>query len=327
MKKLLLILIVMTTTLTLSACNTNSSEQDTIYTTIFPIYDVTRSLTEDLEINVEYVLPPGVSPHSYDPSPATLVAMLDAAIILYSDEELEPWVANMLGSTDFGSVPSLRLSDYVTLIEAGEDHSHEEDAHSDEDHPEEETHTEEDHDHEYDPHYWSDPRNMIVIATAVADKLMELFPEEEATIRLNQAAYVDQMNEVHEAYERWEQYRTTDILMHGGHNSIGYMVAAYHVTYVNPYEGFSADAEPTPQAIASMIEQMELHQTTHLFSEVLLSQTVANTLSEQTGAEILMIYAMSNVTQDDYEAGITMYDMMMHNLEQYKIGLGYNEPS
>lgn len=324
MKKLLVLFTLLLTIITLSACTPNESEGNTVYTTIFPVYDVVRALAADTDIAVDYVLPPGVSPHSYDPSPATLVAMLDASIILYSDEELEPWVDGMLSSADFRDVPAMRLSDSVTLIEAGEDRDHDEDP-TEEDHEE---HVEEDdHEHDYDPHYWSDPRNMVLVANAIADKLVELYPEEETTIRANETVYANQMNDVHAAYELWETYRTSDVLMHGGHNSIGYVVAAYHLTYVNPYEGFSADAEPTPQAIASMIEQMNANNTTHLYSEVLLSQTVANTLSEQTGAEILYIYAMGNVTQDDYEAGITLYDMMMHNLQQYKIGLGYNEPS
>jgi zinc transport system substrate-binding protein len=62
-----------------------------------------------------------------------------------------------------------------------------------------------------------------------------------------------------------------------------------------------------------------------LFSETLLSQTVANTISEQTGAEILYIYSMGNLSKDEFESGLTFLDMMEHNLTQYRIGLGYDE--
>jgi len=309
MKKILTITILLLTVL-LSACtNTrNDTGNPIIYTTLYPQYDVVKQLTDTMDIDVEYVLPPGVSAHTFEPAPATIVSMMNASLIIYSDDELEPWVSNMLQNNEFDAVPIVKLSTYVTLL------THEE---------EEENHEEDDHDHEYDPHFWSDPKNMVRITNAIRDELISLFPEYEELITINAASYVTQMEEINALYIDWEANRTSDFLMHGGHNSIGYMVDAYNVTYVNPYEGFSTDAEPTPQAIAYMLEQMNEHNIQYLFSEKLLSQTVANTIVEETGATVLYIYSMGNVSQEDYEDGITIYDMMLHNLEQYKIGLGY----
>lgn len=310
MKKLLIITTLLLTAL-LSACtNTgNDTGNPVIYTTLYPQYDVVKQLTETLDIDVEYVLPPGVSAHTFEPAPATIVSMMNASLIIYSDDELEPWVSSMLQNNEFDTVPIVTLSSYVTLL------THEEG---------EEDHEEDDHDHEYDPHFWSDPKNMILITNAIKDELISLFPEQEDLITTNAASYVLQMEEIDALYLDWQEHRTSDFLMHGGHNSIGYMVEAYNITYVNPYEGFSTDAEPTPLAIAYMLEQMDEHNIQYLFSEKLLSQTVANTIVEETGATVLYIYSMGNVSQEDYEDGITIYDMMIHNLEQYKIGLGYD---
>ena len=114
-------------------------------------------------------------------------------------------------------------------------------------------------------------------------------------------------------------------MMHGGHNAIGYFVERYNLIYVNPYEGFSTDAEPTPSAISYMIDLMNTNNIEYLFSETLISDTVASTIKEQTGAEILYLYAGGNLSKDDFDSGLTFLEMMEHNLEQYKIGFGYDE--
>ena len=74
-----------------------------------------------------------------------------------------------------------------------------------------------------------------------------------------------------------------------------------------------------------MIDVMTEHNIDYLFSEKLISDTVANTIREQIGAEILYLYAGGNLSKEDFESGLTLLDMMEHNLDQYKIGFGYNE--
>jgi ABC-type Zn uptake system ZnuABC Zn-binding protein ZnuA len=70
---------------------------------------------------------------------------------------------------------------------------------------------------------------------------------------------------------------------------------------------------------------MQEYQLDYLFSETLVSQTVANTISEQTGASILYIYSMGNIAKEEFDAGLTLLEMLEHNLIQYRIGLGYDE--
>jgi zinc transport system substrate-binding protein len=323
MKRFALLLSLLVAAFTLASCDADDSDSPVIYATLFPQYDVLRSLTEDVDVDIEYLLPPGISAHTYEPAPATLVKLSQSALLVYAYEELEPWVEGMLENPDFADVPTLRLADHVTLLTMEEEHAHEDD-HTEDEHTED-VHTDDhDHDHDIDPHFWADPRNMILIVSAIETELVALFPDDADGIRAKASAYRAEMQDMHEQYLDWQAHRTSDTLMHGGHNAIGYMIAAYDVTYVNPYEGFSTDAEPTPQAIAEMIDTMTTYGIAYLYSETILSQTVANTIAEQTGATILYIHSMGNLSQADFEDGITILDMMSHNLEQYKIGLGYD---
>lgn len=281
----------------------------TIYTTLYPQYDIVNQLVGDMA-NVEYLLPPGTSAHSYEPSPQTMISIINSDLFIYTGELLEPWVNGMLEGNDTDDLTVIELSNHIDLIDTSIEHVHEED-------------TEEHDELNVDPHFWSDPAKMSHIVIVIKVALLELFDDDEL-ISSRADEYIAEMTEMDILFQDLADNRTNNYLMHGGHNSIGYFVSKYDLEYVNPYDGFSTDAEPTPQAIANMIDVMEEHNINYLFSEKLISQTVATAISEQTGAEILYIYSMGNVSSDDFNAGITMYEMMQHNLEQYKIGLGYD---
>jgi len=311
MKKIVIAFSVLLMIGTLSACNSTVEENGNIkvVTTLFPQYDMVRSLAED-KVDVTLTLPPGVSAHTFEPTPSMMIDILNADLFIYSSDMLEPWVQSFLDSNNTGDLKILNLSEYVVLIE-GMDHDEEEDGH--------------DHDYEVDPHYWSDPLNAKLMVNAIARELEDLLEDDIDFINQNKERYLEELDHYHEEFVHLEETRELDIIMHGGHNAIGYFIERYDLEYINPYEGFSSDAEPTPLRISNMIDLMEDYQIQYLFSETLLSQTVANTISEQTGAEILYIYSMGNLSKDEFESGLTFLDMMEHNLTQYRIGLGYDE--
>ena len=181
-----------------------------------------------------------------------------------------------------------------------------------------------DHDHGLiDPHFWNDPINAQIMVLDILEALVELLPEHEDALRANANAYLLELEALHEDYLSMRANVTLTTVMHGGHNAFGYLMRRYNIEYITPYRGFSIDAEPTPGAISDMIDTMRQYNIEHLFSEYLVSESVANTLAAETGATILYLYAAANAPADQFEAGITYLDMMRHNLEQYKIGLKY----
>lgn len=297
---------------TLSACGNTDSESDfRVTTTLFPQYDITRSIAPE-EASVSLILPPGVSPHDYEPSPQVVASILESDLFIYTSEWLEPWVSSILEEATNHGVTVLEMADFVVLMSAEEDHD---------------DHEEDDHDHgEIDPHFWSDPNNLILMTNAIKRELVRLYPEEEVNINTHADAFVDELRHFDEMFETLVANISTTTVMYGGHNALSYFANAYGLEFVLPYIGFSDDAEPTPGALTSMIELMETANTQYLFSEALLSNLVADTITEETGAENLVLYAMGKIGADDFESGMTLFDMMNHNLEMFMLGLGYNGP-
>ena len=67
----------------------------TIIATLFPQYDFARQIAGEYA-NVVLLLPPGMESHSYDPSPADIIAIQNADIFLYTGESMENWAADIM---------------------------------------------------------------------------------------------------------------------------------------------------------------------------------------------------------------------------------------
>ena len=178
-------------------------------------------------------------------------------------------------------------------------------------------------DGDYDPHIWTDPLNVILMTQIIEEELITLLPDHENEIRTRSEAYIQELEHLHEAFLHMREHIEVTTLLYGGHNAMGYFIARYNLTYINAYRGFSTDAEPIPTALAEMIQTMQLYQLEHLFSEKMLNQNVAQTIQRETGATILYLFAMENVTPQELSEGLSLIDMFEHNLEQLKIGLRY----
>ncbi len=175
----------------------------------------------------------------------------------------------------------------------------------------------------FDPHIWMDPLNLAIMTLEVRDALIELLPEHESTIRMNAHNYLNELDALHDQFLDLRDHAELSVIMYGGHNVLGYFIHRYNFGYVNPYRGFSTDAEPTPQALANMIDTMNAFDIEHLFSEKMILPHVAQAIAQETGAGILYLYAMENIPNADYQRGMTLFEMMQHNLEQFRIGLRY----
>ena len=86
-----------------------------IVATIFPAYDFARAAAGD-RAQVTMLLPPGVESHSYEPTPADILAVRDCDLFIYLGGESDHWVETILGSIDFRG-RALRMVDCVELLE------------------------------------------------------------------------------------------------------------------------------------------------------------------------------------------------------------------
>ena len=81
------------------------------------------------------------------------------------------------------------------------------------------------------------------------------------------------------------------------------------------------DQEPSAKEIALMVKAIKESGAKYIFSEEQLNPALANTIAKETGAKILMLNTVEEISKEDFDAGKTYQALMYENLENLKIGL------
>lgn len=282
-----------------------------VVTTLFPQFDFARSIGGEY-IDVTLLLPPGIEAHSFEPTPQDIVKLLKADLLLYTGELMEPWIINIIMNLENENVMVIDLSKNIQLIEMQED---------DHDHSHSHSHD----DGELDPHYWTDPNMAIIMVDTIVEAFVSIDPDNSNIYFSNgemlKKDLVDLDQDIREVLSKTE----SDTIISGGHFAFGYFAKEYNLKHLSPYKGFSPNAEPSPQSITSLINTVREKKVNAIFYEELIDPKVGRTIVEETGVELLLLHGAHNLSKDEIESGITYIEIMYQNLENLKLGLGYNE--
>ncbi|HSL93413.1 MAG TPA: zinc ABC transporter substrate-binding protein [Bacillota bacterium] len=310
-----LFLVVTLVTILLTGCSgivaPPASDKLKVITTLFPQYDFVREIAGD-RVDVVLLLPPGMEPHSYEPSPRDIVTLRSADLFVYTTEAMEPWVARIVNTTSSQSLRVVESGEGVHLLTGDDD--------DDEDHDEDE----DDHDHDHgdaDPHIWLDPLNAIIMVDNIAKALAEVDPEFAQTYISRARAYSAELQALHETIEAALAPLANRTILYAGHFSFGYFAHRYDLEHISPYSGFAPDAEPTPQRIAELIQRVSESGSNTIFYAELVDPRVARVISEQTGAEMVLLHGVHNVSRDELSSGVTYLELMRTNLARLIEGL------
>ncbi len=176
-------------------------------------------------------------------------------------------------------------------IGGGDDH--EEEGHGEEGH-EEEGH--DDHGHGmYDPHFWFDPPRVKTAVYTIAEQLSALDPEGAATYRTNAAAYAAELDALHAWTESTLQAIPTERrVLVTSHDTLRYFAELYGFEVVGTVlPGLSPDIEPSAQHLHGLMETLEEHPVPAVFGETTVSERVAQSIAQETGARFLQLYSGS----------------------------------
>ena len=304
-----------------------------VVTSSFPLYDFARIIGGE-QAEVVLLTPPGLSPHSFEPTPKHIETIESADMFIYSGAGLEPWVEDVLAGIENRELLVVNAADGVSLMEIGEMEIHDSDeydghtGHDDEDigdkdnsapgGPEDET-DKHGHDHGlYDPHYWLDFENARAQVDTILGGYLQI-DSEHADLYLERTdGYKSTLELLDQMYQDTLSACPGRELVSAGHFAFGYLAHRYGLHHHAVF-GASHDVEPTPRELADMVEFIAKHKVTYIVAEEMLDAKIARTISEETGAEIVMLNPAGNVSKDQLKEGVTFVDIMQENLKGLKI--------
>ena len=126
----------------------SSAEKLLVKTSFYPMYEFTRQVAGDLA-EVENLVPAGVEPHDWEPTPQDMTKITEADVLVYNGAGMEGWIEQVLDSVAGTDLIAIEASQGLEIME-GEGHSHDHGEHADEE--DEHAHEEDEHAHEEDEH-------------------------------------------------------------------------------------------------------------------------------------------------------------------------------
>lgn len=335
MKKNILFLIVVTTifiltTILISYLTDNKQRNDgkiEIIATLFPQYDFAKQIGGD-KVNVTLLLPPGSESHTYEPTPKDMVNINNSQLFIYTGKEMEPWAEQTIAGAK-KNIRVLDLSKTVDLINP-EDFEHEHEEHEEqEEHEHEHEHEEQgehnhehnEHNHEYDPHIWLDPRNAVQMVESIKNQLCEIDPDNKEYYTQNANAYIKQIQEMDKEFQETVNKSESKKLAFGGAFAYAYFIERYDLEFVSAYASCGESVEPSTKQIKDVIDYINDNKIPVVFYKEYTNGNVARTISESTGAKMLVFNTVHNVSKDEIANNATYVSIMKQNLENLKIAL------
>jgi len=265
--------------------------------TTFALYDVVKHIGAK-SIEIVNIIPFGVDPHSFEPTPKLMAKIERADLIFYSGAGLEPWVHGFVFQNK-----AIDVSKYVNLRHLGKnefeyhEHHDEQCAHSD-----------------IDPHYWLDFDNMKKITHLVADELTALQPKYESLYRQNEDKYIHMLQKLDKAYKKHLSACRIDTVV-ASHNALGYLAQQYHFK-VDSLTGLSPESQPSAKDITRIMNNIKRDGVSTIFFEHFVNDSVIKSIAKDTKIHIDVFQPLGNITADEAKAGLTYEDFMYQNLEK-----------
>lgn len=330
-----------------------------IATSLFPYYDMARAVIGDVKgIDLKMIVTPGQDSHSFEPTPSDVIQMENADVLIYNGGSLETWIDTLLDSLNNKNQIQMKMMDYVDVLNEEivegmdtrfeehdhEEHSHKEDNHNKENHKEdshsEENHKEDNHSEdssndsefhnedseeeheETDEHIWTSPVNEIIMTEKICETLSKALPEEKENFQKNAENYISQLKELDNEFRTIVENAKTNEIIFADKFPLQYFAKEYGLKYYAAFPGCGSDMEPSAKTIAFLVDKIKEDNIKAVFYLELSSHIVADAIETDTGAKPLQFNSCHNITQKQFDSGVTYVDLMKKNVNNLKIALG-----
>ena len=253
--KLKTIILLLLLIFTASAAHANIS----VTCSLFPVYDFTRSIAGNLA-DVKLLLPPGVEPHEYEPSPRDIKALNDSDMFIFTNAEMESWAVKISRSLE--NVRVIDASEGIILTDN-------------------------------DPHIWLDLSLAQKMAVNILRGLCEIDSDNAPEYTRNAERLCEKFRELDEKFAAMNKDRP---LIFAGEFSAGYFVRRYGFDFLSAYEG---ENEPSVKRMAEIIRHIQSNNARCIFTDISEESSVAREISTQTGAKILTFGTGHMIPDDD----------------------------
>ncbi len=313
MKKILKIMVALVMAFSivgLTGCNkTNKNDKLTIISTSFPGYDFARAIIKDSKnVEVKMLLKPGAESHDFEPTPQDIKNIKNSDIFIYVGGDSDEWIEDILKDIDLNKTKIVRLMDLVDTVEEDVIEGMEE-------------HEEEEEETEYDEHVWTSPANAITITNKLKNEVIKINRENKELYEKNASNYVNELTNIDNKIKDVVKNGKRKEIIFGDRFPLRYFVDHYGLSYYAAFPGCSEQTEASAKTISFLINKVKKDKIPVVFHIELSSGKIANSIAKETGAKVLEFKTAHNISNEDFDAGVTYIDIMKDNIKVLKEAL------
>jgi ABC-type Zn uptake system ZnuABC Zn-binding protein ZnuA len=257
--------------------------------------DIAQNVVGD-RIRIESLMPIGVDPHGFEPTPTDVAKITDSQVLIVSGAGFEAFLDELLKNAGGQRTVIEAAAGLASRqLRAGEIA---------------------DPDHAGDPHFWLDPNNVIKYVENIRDGLTKADPDGAATYTANAETYIAKLKEL----DRWIADRVKDVpeanrKLVTNHESFGYFADRYGFQIIGTVmPSVSTGSAPSAQQLAQLIDHIKSTGAKAIFLETGTNPQLAQQVAREAGVTAVTELYSHSITEAG-GAAPTYLDMMKFNTD------------
>lgn len=260
----------------------------TIAASFYPLAEFAKQVAGE-KAEVINVVPSGIEPHDFEPSPHTLAKIYSARIFIFNGSGFDMWAEKIKQDLEKQGSAIINMTEHFELLRGAKG--------------EEEN---------LDPHIWLDPILAKKEVEIIRDDLKKNDPRRAASYDSNAEQYLAELSELDEKYKAGlASCAIRDAV--ASHAAFGYLGKRYNLNVV-AIAGISPEEEPSAKKLAEIAEFAREKNVKYIFFETLVSSRIADTIAKEIGAETLVFNPLEGLTEEETVAGKNYISIMEENL-------------
>ena len=235
--------------------------------------DITQNIAGE-RLNIETLIPPGLDPHSFEPTPKDVARIADSQVLVVNGAGLEEWLQETLDNAG-GERQVIEASEGLQSRAIPENVSVLLEGHAEE---------------QVDPHFWLDPQMVVTYVENIRDGLSEADPEGAAEYAQNAGAYIEKLDEL----DSWAQQELAAIpdgrrLFVTNHESFGYFADRFGFKIVGAViPSVSSNASPSARQMVDLVELIRQTGAPAIFLETGANPELAQQVAKEAGVKLVI---------------------------------------
>jgi zinc transport system substrate-binding protein len=301
--------------LLLPAWGSAAADKIPVTASLLPLGDFCEQIGGDL-VAVQVLIPPGASPHVFEPSPMAVAQAMESRVLVYVGAGLDPWAARLIRYRNSQNFVAVTAVQGIPLMKKLAHHQHEQEKVYEPGPPgpspkgpEKEHRVSEKYVHqEGNPHVWLDPVLAQDICRRIAQAFIQVDPGHKQDYENNLAAYLAKLADLHqEISKKVATFRQRDYVCF--HPAFAYFARRYGIREVGVIEA-APGREPSPGHLQKTIAAIKKCGCRAVFAEPQLSPRVAEVIAQEAGVKVLFLDPLGG--RAPY--GNSYLKLMRHNL-------------